>query len=1293
MEQNLRPTTNRLHEFDPTSYDWEEWEIRFDTFLEVESIEDDTKKRNLLINALGVQPFKTLISICKPNKPTEYTYKELIGKLRSNYARVTFPSTERIKFFASRQQSHQSLTDFANDLRDKVTTCQFPSDFYEQALITAFVGGLQNDQVHRHLMQRNLTTFEETINAAKTIESVLLESSQVRSTLSEEFSVNKIDNKAAQRANIDKKETCLSCGSSGHARSVCRFRNSTCYKCNREGHIAKACMSKSTSSKFKVNTISLVSQAASADDHPIRIQITVDDIQVNFELDTGSPITIISEHVWRILGEPKLRPIQSIYSSFTGHPVRLKGKKMVKVNYDGQCFQLPLVVGNETSSNIIGRNWINILHLNTRILDALMVTKNSGKHISYDLESKFTRPIHKIYDQPRLEMLLRKYANVLSKELGHCTKVKAHIQIKFEATPKFFKPRPLPFAYLNGIKEEIQRNIKAGILQRIDTSAWAAPIVPVKKPNGKIRICGDFKVTINPEILVDQHPIPSIDELLTHLNNGKRFIKLDLSDAYLQVELDDESKKFVVINTPLGLFQYNRMPFGISNAPAIFQRTMDQVIAGIPNCIAYLDDILITGANDDEHFQTLEMVLLKLSEFGFKCNPDKCSFLKNEVSYLGFIIDKNGKRSDPKRVEAIAHMPIPKNVKEVEAFIGKVNYYGKFLSNFSDKCKPLNALRRANVKWNWNQECQKAYDSLRQEIAKATTLVHFDPKLPLILATDASSYGLGAVIMHRYPDGSERPIAHASKTLTISEKNYSQIEKEALSIIYGIKKFHQYLAGRLFELNTDHQPLLAIFNPTKGIPVSTANRLQRWAICLMGYNYKIRYKPTICHANADALSRLPVGPDKSFVDKDAIHINCIQTKLIKEWPIRATEIVSATNSDRILRIVKRFTLTKWPPSISKAKEPELIPYYTSRHSLSVVNGCLLRDTQLVIPKVLQRRVLHLLHRSHLGTVKMKQLARSHCWWPGINSDIVNIIKSCSTCEKLQPLPKQEFKSWKEPEHVWSRVHMDFAGPIWDSKWLILIDAKSKFPIVVDMNNDTTAKNLCNVLEQIIDWFGPPASLVSDNGPPFNSNEMVKFYMTYGIDHITSPPYHPASNGIAERFVRSFKEAMLKQQQSGVTNRSTALRNVLRNYRWTPHTSTGVSPASMMFKHSIRTELDMMKPHKSTLSEQKTKFKIGDAVWTLIYKPSKQRQWESATITKILGSTVYKVKSSDGQHHKRHQNQLRPRCTTDVNSFEIDILPDDTLDTKSPSTTVQSFNLSSPRYPTRIRKPPDRYSPS
>jgi transposase InsO family protein len=877
--------------------------------------------------------------------------------------------------------------------------------------------------------------------------------------------------------------------------------------------------------------------------------------------------------------------------------------------------------------------------------------------------------------------------------LGHCTKVQAHIQLIQNAIPKFFKPRPLPFAYLDSVKEEIQRNVERGIMERIDTSPWAAPIVPIRKPTGKIRICGDFKVTINSQILVDQHPIPSIDELLTRLNNGEKFTKLDLTDAYLQVELDEPSKQLVVINTPLGLFRYNRMPFGVANAPAIFQRIMDQVLAGITNSIAYLDDILITGQNEEDHFKTLDIVLSKLAEFGLRCNRDKCSFFKDEVLYLGYVVNRSGKQPDPARVEAIQKLPVPTDVKQIEAFIGKINYYGKFIPKFSDHCVLLNRLRQNNVKWNWDSSCQKSFDTLKKLLSDATMLVHFDSKLPIILATDASSYGIGAVIMHRYADGTEKPIAHASKTLTPTEKKYSQIEKEALSIIYGIKKFHQYLAGHTFELVTDHQPLLTIFNPGKGIPITTANRLQRWAISLMGYSYNIRYKPTRQHGNADGLSRLPSGNDDSFIDDESIQVNCIQAQIMEEGPVDCTEVRAAMEADKNLSLVQKFTLSEWPNSLSRKNNPDIFQYYGIRKFLSVVNGCLLKDAQVVIPKPLRYRVLQMIHREHLGVVKMKQLARMHCWWPKMEIDIENLAKSCHVCASLATAPKEDFKPWPEPEHVWSRVHMDFLGPVWSSKWLIVIDAKSKFPFVADMGNDTSAKNVCNVLEQAIDWLGPPTTLVSDNGPPFTSFEMGEFYKKYGIEHLTTAPYHPPSNGIAERFVRSFKEGMLKQQQSGQTNKLVALRNVLRNYRWTPHTTTGTPPAEALFRRPIRTELARLKPSSTKFKTKNQKYNIGQMIWMRHHQRNKRLEWKSGVVKRNIGSMMYEIMLTDGQKHIRHQNQLRPRQEPDNTLNDLECLPDDLLSGNKSSIQLEIPAQQTPRYPSRHRKPPDRYTPT
>ena len=383
---------------------------------------------------------------------------------------------------------------------------------------------------------------------------------------------------------------------------------------------------------------------------------------------------------------------------------------------------------------------------------------------------------------------------------------KAKLHVRPDATPRFFKSRPVPFAIKEAIGKELDKLEEQGILQKVDSSDWAAPIVPVPKKDGRFRICGDYKVTINQSLLVDQYPLPKPEDLFATLANGKHFTKLDLSQAYLQLALEEDSMKYVTINTHQGLYQFTRLPFGISSAPAIFQRLMDKILHGLSGVICYIDDILITGKNEEEHLQNLAAVLNRLEKHGFRLKMDKCRFLIPSVEYLGHQIDEEGIRAVPNKVEAITNAPQPTNVQELQSFLGLLNYYGKFIRNLSSIIHPLNGLLHANQKWKWTDECTQAFEEAKRQLVSAHVLTHYDPTLPINLAADASAYGIGAVISHVLSDGSEKPISFASRTLTAAEKNYSQLEKEAISLIFGVRKFHQYLYGRKFTLITDHKP-------------------------------------------------------------------------------------------------------------------------------------------------------------------------------------------------------------------------------------------------------------------------------------------------------------------------------------------------------------------------------------------------------------------------------------------------------------------------------------------------------
>ena len=338
------------------------------------------------------------------------------------------------------------------------------------------------------------------------------------------------------------------------------------------------------------------------------------------------------------------------------------------------------------------------------------------------------------------------------------------------------KPRPVAYSLKPKVEEELDKLEKQGIIYKVDTSEWATPIVAIPKKDSSVRICGDFKVTLNPALQVDQYPLPKIEDIFANLAGGEKFTKLDLRQAYLQLHLSEDSKPLLTINTHKGLYRYHRMTYGISPAPSIWQRTIDTILQSLPGVQCILDDMIITGKNDAEHLANLDRVLQRLEQYGSRVNKDKCFFMQERVTYCGHEIYKSGLWKTKDKVDAVLNAPVPQNVAQLRSFLGLINYYNRYLPNLAPVIKPLNELLEKNRKWVWFDACQKAFENVKQLITSEPVLTHYDPKAPVRLACDASPYGLGAVLSHVMSDGSEKPIAFASRSLTKAERNYAQID-------------------------------------------------------------------------------------------------------------------------------------------------------------------------------------------------------------------------------------------------------------------------------------------------------------------------------------------------------------------------------------------------------------------------------------------------------------------------------------------------------------------------------------
>ncbi|MEE4247163.1 MAG: RNase H-like domain-containing protein [Kangiellaceae bacterium] len=574
----------------------------------------------------------------------------------------------------------------------------------------------------------------------------------------------------------------------------------------------------------------------------------------------------------------------------------------------------------------------------------------------------------------------------------------------------FCKARPVPFAITEDLEEAYDAGIKKGIWEPTQFNDYGTPVVPVKKAvlpgqaKPKLRVCGDYSVTVN-----DQ-PLPLPEDLMRKLGGGYGFTKIDLADAYNQIKLGHQSQKKLALNTHRGVLLQKRLPFGIKSAPGYFQQVMDQLTNDLPGVAVYLDDILVSGKDAEDHLANLQRILQRLDEKGFRCRLEKCSFAQPFVEYLGHFLSKEGIAKGPK-VNAVIAMPSPTDVSSLKAFLGSLQFYAKFLpSHLASAAEPLYRLTRKNTSWQWGEEQQKSFQQLKDWLSSDNVLVHFDPALPLGLACDASSVGIGAVLFHRYPDGSERPISNVSKTLTTSQRNYSQIQKEALSIVFGLKKFYQYLYGRRFCLVTDHRPLETMFGPNKPTPALAANRLARWALLLSQFDYIVEYRRTTDHGNADALSRLPIPRADVHFDREedeedqqmVCSINDIDEKIS---PANHGSLARESAKDLTISKVMRFTREGWPPSKSN-EEFEMQRFRKVADSLSCINGCLVHGSRVVIPASLRAIVLDLLHLGHFGMQRMKQLARTSVYWPNIDDDIEGTCRRCTSCAEHQNKPSK-----------------------------------------------------------------------------------------------------------------------------------------------------------------------------------------------------------------------------------------------------------------------------------------------
>ena len=696
----------QLEPFEPDSGSWTEWEERLQFFLESSGITSDSRKRATFLTVCGKNTYSLVRSLVSPQKPSEVSFNDLLQIIKDHQDPKPSVLVSRYKFGTCSRRPGQAVADYVAALRKASEHCCFDNTL-EDRLLEQLVIGVGDERMQRRLLSEKSLDFSNAVRICLALETSSKDA-QLMSHNGEK--ADTIQAVSADARRMPARTRCWRCTGDNHSADVCRFRNSKCYNCRGLGHVSKACPKPrrhaagrgrppaggSSNRRRATNAVNTsdpedwdswpdedgdhVQQVAAGSDGqqpasvlkvsspPLRCSVRFQRTQVGMEIDTGSCNTLIGEDTYKSLQiRPALKPSTIRLKTYTGDLIPVLGQFRTRVTYKGQTHgNLKVVVVQGSRTNLMGRDWLKIVKLDWKEVCAV--------------------------DNVSVEGLKRKYADVFEPGLGELKGVKLRLNIDRSVQPRFFRARSLPYAYREKIEKQLQKDVEAGVLEPVTHSSWAAPLVPVLKKDGTVRVCANFKLTANRAVKCDTYPLPLAQDIFARLAGGKIFSTLDLAQAYNQVVVHEDSRDVLTVNTPKGLMRYSRLPFGINSAVSLFQREIEQVLGDVPGVVAYLDDILISSRTTEEHLKTLDEVLGRLQRAGLKVRPAKCRFLVPTVGYLGHIVDKRGIRPTPAKVRAIQSAPEPQDVKQLKAFLGILTYYSRYIPDRSHKLAPLHVL-------------------------------------------------------------------------------------------------------------------------------------------------------------------------------------------------------------------------------------------------------------------------------------------------------------------------------------------------------------------------------------------------------------------------------------------------------------------------------------------------------------------------------------------------------------------------------------------------------------------------
>lgn len=1128
------------------------------------------------------------------------TLDEILKKFDEHCLPQKNVAMESYKFNTISQKEKQSFSEFETELRTQLRRCEYKCScgvsYEERMLRDRMVVGVHDKKLQLKLLDGRdepLTRVIETckIYEAANVNKGILDSKQTLSSITGSEQSNATAVYAMNRS-------CFNCGGPwkfGH-NNECRAKEAVCRSCGKKGHFLKMCRKpksrnstekkddknadkKETSENSKksiaglnwnvegnlVHCISGVGNTLISKQSIYRVNsmtngkwtkdYRVGNQTITFKIDTGADVNCIPLNFFKKMNI-KLDNRQnelSVYD-YSNNKIKIFGTANLK------CFDSDSNIERSADFLVVDDRREPILGLETCIRFELI--KRLGVRAlasSEQLRNSFVEMNKDIFTG------LGKFPGTFSIYLNENSKPVLH-----------YKKR-IPLALLDTLKKELTQMVQDEIISPVDyPTDWVNNLQLVEKPNGRLRICLDPK-PLNACIKREHFLIPTIEDLTSRLANKNIFSVFDLSSGFWHMELDESSSDLTTFMTPFGRFKFNRVPFGLNCAPEMFQRKMVQIFGNIPGVLVYFDDLGIYAKDEKEHDEIIAEVIERARANNIKFNRDKIQYRQLEVKFMGNIISQGKVKPDSKYSRAILNMKKPEDKNGVLRFLGLLKYLARFIPNLSKQTAALRNLTRNDVSFEWSKIHDTEFENMQNIVTSEPVLAIYDPNKPVIVQTDASKDGLGCVLIQE-----NRPVAFASRTLSQSEQKWAQIEKELLAIVFACQRFHFFLYGREFTVESDHRPLEKLI--LRDIDDVT-KRLQGMFMSLLTYSkINVVYKPGKEMLVADCLSRAQLSDISEVEGLSGVIHSVTKSVCLTEDNYKFYQNVM--KSDEKYGLVCKYVENGWP---KYHQLDDLTQHFFKLQSeLHVENELLFYNHRLVIPSELQRKITMWLHQSHLGIEKTLARARMLYYWPGMNKQIRELVVSCTICEKfkrnLQKEPLVQEQTPKYPFHIVAIDLFEYAG----RDFVALIDAYSNFLISLKLNSKTS-KHIIDIVCGVFDKVGYPTIIKCDNSP-FGSAEFDRFAAEYNIQFKFSSPRYPQSNGMAEKAVAIAKNILKRCYEANEVNQ---FQYRILEYNTTPIASMRLTPSELFFGRLIKTKLPVSDSLlvRNNLKENEIKKKI------------------------------------------------------------------------------------------------------